>query len=183
MNELIQIHVRTFYLQMIAAPDRQPKAYPPELTFVRAVRPYPSFYRFIFKTIGEPWGWLSRLIIPEKELLAIIHDPLVEVYVAYWEGVPVGIVELDRREKEEVELGFFGLINEMTGKGLGPFLIDFAIQKAWSYRPKRFWLHTCVNDHPKALDFYKKAGFELYDEQMIYEPVPRDFVRGEVKNI
>ena len=29
-----------------------------------------------------------------------------------------------------------------------------------------FWLHTCSNDHPNALSNYRKAGFEVFKEEI-----------------
>jgi hypothetical protein len=48
----------------------------------------------------------------------------------------------------------------------GKYFLQWVIDLAWSYRPRRFWLHTCDLDHPAALPNYCKAGFEVYKEEM-----------------
>jgi hypothetical protein len=48
---------------------------------------------------------------------------------------------------------------------LGRYFLQRAIDKAWSYAPRRFWLHTCTKDHPAALPNYLKAGFTIYKEE------------------
>src|SRR5262245_65864423 len=47
---------------------------------------------------------------------------------------------------------------EFIGQGLGKYFLRWAIDKAWSYGPRRFWLHTDTKDHPGALPNYLKAG-------------------------
>ena len=42
------------------------------------------------------------------------------------------------------------------------FVLRRALEEAWSHKPKRVWLHTCNLDHPRAFDFYQKAGFVPY---------------------
>ena len=82
------------------------------------------------------------------------------------EGVPAGFAELDRRIEGEIELAQFGLMPEFIGQGLGRYFLRWAIDKAWSYGPRRFWLHTDTKDHPGALPNYLKAGFAIYKEEV-----------------
>ena len=65
---------------------------------------------------------------------------------------------------DEVELVQFGLTPEFIGQGLGKWFLQWTIDRAWSYEPTRFWLHTCTKDHPAALPNYLKAGFTIYKE-------------------
>ena len=53
-------------------------------------------------------------------------------------------------------------MREFIGQGLGRYFIQWAVDKAWSYGPRRLWLHTCTLDHPRALPNYLKAGFAIY---------------------
>jgi GNAT superfamily N-acetyltransferase len=82
------------------------------------------------------------------------------------EGVPAGFAELDWRIEGEIELVQFGLMPEYIGQGLGRYFLQWTIDKAWSYSPRRLWLHTCTKDHPAALPNYLKAGFEIYKEEV-----------------
>jgi GNAT superfamily N-acetyltransferase len=94
------------------------------------------------------------------------------VNVLWADGVPAGYVELDRREPPGVEIGYFGLMPEFIGQGLGAFLLDWAIRHAWRARPRRLWLHTCDLDHPRALAFYQKLGFRIYDRRTTEAHLP-----------
>ena len=129
------------------------------------MRPTVAFYRFFYDIVGGPWYWSSRKKLSDAEIAAIIHDPQVEMHVLYVEGVPAGFAELDRRTAGEIELVQFGLLPEFIGQGLGKYFLQWTIDKAWSYQPKRLWLHTCTLDHPAALPNYLKAGMVVYEEQ------------------
>ena len=156
--------VTVTYLEM-TSPDQRTTTpgWTEPATILRAERPTISFYRYLYDTIGADWHWYMRRQLSDEALAAIIHDDAVEVFVLYVRGVPAGYVELDRRVEGEVEIAYFGLIPEYIGRGLGPGLLDWAIGRAWTYRPRRIWLHTCSLDHLKALAVYRRAGFEVYD--------------------
>ena len=163
------------YLEMRTAPTRPTVPAPPvgKIALLRAERPTVSYYRYLYNTVGEPWLWWERRRLSDAELAAIIHDPLVEIFVLYIDGVPAGYAELDRRTPEEIELAYFGLIPEFMGRKLGPFLLNWVADTAWFHKPKRLWVNTNNLDHPKALQIYQKAGFVPYRQEMKTIPNPR----------
>jgi GNAT superfamily N-acetyltransferase len=156
--------VQTTYLQMLARPKRV--VLPPRegLVVVHAKKPTVAYYRFLYDAVGRDYGWTSRIKLCDADLAAILHDPWVEVHVLMADGVPAGFAELDRRMEGKIELVQFGLTPEFIGQGLGRYFLQWTIDKAWSYQPRRFWLHTCAEDHPAALPNYVKAGFAIYRE-------------------
>ena len=96
----------------------------------------------------------------DAALMAIVHDPAVQVFAAVdAQGIEVGMVELDFRVGGACEISYFALIPELTGRGLGRWLMAEALQRAWVKGVRRVWLHTCTLDHPSALDFYRAQGF------------------------
>jgi GNAT superfamily N-acetyltransferase len=161
-----------FYLEMTSRPARPP-APPPRtgLEIRRAMAPTLSFYRYHYQAIGHDWTWTMRRLLDDDALRAILHDPRIEVNVLWVDGVPAGLAELDRRQPSTIELGYFGLLPEFIGQGLGRLLLDWAIDRAWMATPSRFWVHTCDLDHPNALSVYQKAGFRLYDRHPARECV------------
>ena len=166
------VPVTVTYLEMTSPAQRTPASGRAEPTAIlRAERPTVSFYRYLYNTVGADWNWFMRRRLGDEELAAIIHDDRVEVFVLYVRGVPAGYAELDRRVEGEVEIAYFGLIPEYVGRGFGAFLLDWALGRAWSYRPHRVWLHTCSLDHPRALGVYQRAGLEVYDRKVEHEPV------------
>lgn len=136
--------------------------------------PAPDAYRALFRRVGEPWLWFSRLAMDDAALTAIIHDPAVEVYaVTDPRGVEVGLLELDFRSPPDCELAFFGLIPALTGKGLGRWLMAQAKALAWRKGVTRFWVHSCTLDSPAALGFYRKSGFVPYRREVEIFADPR----------
>ena len=160
--------VTVTYLEMTSPDQRSAMpAWGEPITIQRAERPTVSFYRYLYDTVGADWDWYERRRLCDEALAAIVHDDAVEVYVLYDRGVPAGYAELDRRVEGEVEIAYFGLMPDCIGRGLGPALLGWALERAWSYAPRRVWLHTCSLDHPKALAVYRRAGFEVYDREVV----------------
>lgn len=130
------------------------------LRLVQWHRPEADKYRALFRRVGAPWLWFSRLVIDEAALLRIIHDPAVQIFAAVdASGIEVGFVELDFRTAGVCEISYFALIPELAGRGHGRWMMAEAIARGWASGVKRLWLHTCTLDHPSALNFYRKQGF------------------------
>ena len=51
--------------------------------------------------------------------------------------------------------------------------MNIAITKAWEKPINRFWVHTCHFDHPNALGFYRRSGFEPYSLMVEIHDDPR----------
>ena len=163
----------------------RPRAAPLPASPLRLARwrdPATDAYRTLFRRIGTPWLWFSRLAITDAELAAIIGDPGVEIFaVVDRQGIEVGLLELDFRNAGQCELSFFGLIAELAGKGHGRWLMAQALALGWRAGIERLWMHTCTLDHPAALGFYRKAGFvpyalavETFTDPRIAGFLPRD---------
>ena len=146
-------------LEMRARP--RPRPLPPSpLRLVRWPAPEPDRYRALFRRVGTPWLWFSRLVLPDDALLRIVRDPVVEVHAAVDRaGLEVGMLELDLRMPHACEIRYFALVPELAGKGLGRWLMAEALARAWRPGVERVWLHTCTLDHPHALGFYRAQGF------------------------
>ena len=130
------------------------------LRLVRWEMPVPERYRALFRRVGEPWLWFSRLMLSDAHLTAIIHDPAVEIFaVIDRHGIEVGMLELDLRSRAECEIAYFGVIPELAGQGHGRWLMAQALAAAWRNGIERVWLHTCSLDHSSALNFYRAQGF------------------------
>ncbi len=149
-------------LEMLAPPPGKPAVAPDTLALERWLRPSPEDYRTLFRAVGQDWMWVSRLEMGDDELSAILNDPQMEIYRLTDGGRPIGLMELDFRQEGECELVFFGLVAAAIGKGGGRFLMNWAIEKAWSRPIRRFWVHTCHFDSPAALPFYQRSGFKPY---------------------
>ncbi len=139
----------------------------------RVERPEPDAYRALFRKIGSPWLWFSRLAMTDAELEAIIGDPRVELYEVTAVEPVVGMLELDFREEGQCELAFIGLVPELAGQGHGRWLLDKALRLAWRNGVARVHVHSCSLDHPAALAAYRRAGFAPYKRAIERFPDPR----------
>lgn len=173
-EEFIDVTVTS--LEMTARPSR-PLARAPSLSqpvmLLRAQAPTISFYRYLYNTIGQDWLWYERRQMNDETLAEIIHDERVSVDVLYCGGVPAGYAELDARMLPAVEVAYLGLMPEFIGRGLGRYIVDWAVDAAWALEPDRVWIHTCNLDHPAALPTYQKAGFTVFNRQTVTIPNPR----------
>jgi GNAT superfamily N-acetyltransferase len=150
------------YLEMLERPTgRRVPAPLDKLALMRAENCTVSFYRYIYDTVGRPWLWFERRLLDAAALAALIAKPTIEIFVLYVRGVPAGFC-------------YFGLVPDFIGRRLGPYLLQAAIDQAWSRPIDRFWLHTSTFDHPKALSVYQKAGFVVYDRRRVSFHDPRD---------
>lgn len=170
---------RIIYLDMREPPwgvrPRPTLAPPPGLAVERIRGMSPSAYRALYRRIGERWLWWERLPLTDTELAALLADPRVEIRLLRQGERALGYAELDRRHRREVELVYFGLVPEAIGRGLGKFLLHEIVHAAWSGppRPRRLWLHTCTEDHPRAIALYQAAGFRPYRCEEVIVPDPR----------
>jgi GNAT superfamily N-acetyltransferase len=160
------------FLEMHDRPAEQ--APPSPLSLHRIEQPEPAPYRDLFRLVGAPWLWFSRLIMDDDRLTAIIADPAVELYAVIDEaGRDAGMLELDYREPGQCELAFIGLVPELAGKGHGRWLLGEAVSRAWRDGVTRVHVHTCSLDHPAALAAYRRAGFTPYKRAVERFPDPR----------
>lgn len=160
------------YLEMRSPPDVEVP--PSPLSLKRIEVPQPAHYRELFRRIGAPWLWFSRLIMDDAHLASIIQHPKVELDAVIEEaGREVGMLELDFREPHECELSFLGLVPELSGKGHGRWLLAEAVRRAWREGVDRVHVHTCSLDHPAALSAYRRAGFTPFKRAIERFPDPR----------
>lgn len=161
------------YLEMLAPPLPRP-----DTAGGLALRRMPADvaeYRRIFRLVGEPWLWASQLRRSDAELGAVLSSDAVETYTLCAGADGIGLLQLDFRSTGACELAFFGVVAEAIGIGAGRYLMNRAIERAWSRAPRisRFWVHTCTNDHPDALAFYVRSGFVPYARGIECYPDPR----------
>ncbi len=156
-------------------------ALPPAPLALHRIHPAPSDYRNLFRAVGAPWLWFSRLAMPDPQLRAIIDHPAVELFEVRDSDMVVGMLELDRRLASACELAFVGLIPAYAGQGHGRWLLAEAVSRAWSGDTARVHVHTCSLDHPAALAAYRRAEFvavarkvESFIDPRLSDILPRD---------
>jgi GNAT superfamily N-acetyltransferase len=139
----------------------------------RVSSPDLDWFRDLYRRIGEEWLWFGRLQMADAELAAMIQSPLVEIYALVHDGRDEGVLELDFGNAGQCELRLFGVTAKLVGSGAGRWLMNRALELAWSRQVSRVWVHTCSFDHPSALAFYQRSGFRPFRRQIEIADDPR----------
>jgi GNAT superfamily N-acetyltransferase len=160
------------HLEMLERPTlpRDPEG---AWTLRKAESPALDWFRELYLRIGEEWLWFSRVRMSDAELVGIVRSPLVDVYALVQDGCDEGLLELDFRTAGQCELAFFGVTAKLIGSGAGRWLMNRALELAWSQPISRVWVHTCTFDHPAALPFYQRSGFRVFRRQIEVADDPR----------
>ncbi|MBB6123843.1 GNAT family N-acetyltransferase [Sphingobium subterraneum] len=146
-------------LEMTQRPAPAPLPFSP-LRLVRWKAPELEKYRTLFRRVGAPWLWFSRLVMDDAAVRAIIEDPAVEIYaITDPHGIEIGLLELDFRTEGICMIAFLGLVPQLAGQGHGVWLMAHTRMLAWRKGVERVRVRTCSLDHPAALPFYRKADF------------------------
>lgn len=131
------------------------------LTLERRAVPDLDWYRTLFRRVGAPWLWFSRLAMDDRALTDVIHHPAVEIYAVVAPGGEAGFLELDLRTTGACSLAYVALASEHAGQGHGRWLLGAALDLAWRPGIGRVHLQTCTLDHPAAIRAYLRAGFTV----------------------
>lgn len=158
--------VRTF-LEMTSPADLLPAGQPGLEVRLEPIRECPwHFYRYLYVEVGRDYHWRDRLSWTEAEWRAHLTGSST-TWLLSVAGAPAGYFELRGEADGAVEVAYFGLLPEFTGRGLGKYLLTRAVEEAWKSGATRVWLHTCSLDHPRALPNYLKRGFQKVREEVV----------------
>ena len=124
--------------------------------------------KFFYKNIGKKHKWIDRLIWTENQWIDYISSENVKTYVFKYKNDLAGFFELIfHTEKKEVEIAYFGLLQEFQNKKLGSYLLSQAIKKSFEKKINRVWVHTCSLDHKYALNNYIARGMKIFKTETV----------------
>ncbi len=124
--------------------------------------------KFFYKNIGKKHKWIDRLIWNEQKWIDYVSSKKVKTYVLKNKDDLVGFFELIFHfEKKEVEIAYFGILEEYQNKKLGSFLLSEAIKTSFDQNISRVWLHTCSLDHKNALNNYIARGMKIFKSEIV----------------
>ena len=124
--------------------------------------------KFFYKNIGKKHQWIDRLIWTESQWINYVSNKNVKTYVFKFKNDLAGFFELiSHGKKKEVEIAYFGLLEEFQNKKLGSYLLYQAIQKSFNLGIDRVWVHTCSLDHKNALHNYIARGMKIFKTEII----------------
>ena len=124
--------------------------------------------KFFYKNVGKKHRWVDRLIWSEQQWIDYVSNSKVKTYVLKRKDDLIGFFELIFHiEKKEVEIAYFGILEEYQNKKLGSFLLSEAIKKSFKKNINRVWLHTCSLDHQNALKNYLARGMKIFKSEIV----------------
>lgn len=130
-------------------------------------------YKQLFRQVGGPWLWFSRIALDDAALQAILDEPTRHIAVVYDRSTVAGYVEMDAADPQNAYVSFIGVAPGYEGRGLGQHLMEQGIARVWGDESKSVLTHTCTLDHPRALSFYLKSGFVATRRAIEVAPDPR----------
>ena len=125
--------------------------------------------KFFYKNVGNKHRWTDRLIWSENEWIRYVSSANIETYILKIENDLAGYFELiNHLNLKEIEIAYFGLLEEYHNKKLGGYLLSEAIKKSFFKKNiERVWVHTCTLDHKNALKNYIARGMKIYKKETI----------------
>ena len=124
--------------------------------------------KFFYKNIGKKHKWIDRLVWTDEQWIDYVSNKNIKTYVFKFKDDIAGFFELiSHIEKKEVEIAYFGLLEEFQNKKLGSYLLSQAIQKSFKGNINRVWVHTCSLDHKNALNNYISRGMKIFKTETI----------------
>ena len=124
--------------------------------------------KFFYKNIGKKHKWIDRLVWTETQWIDYVSNKRVKTYVFKFKEDLAGFFELIlHSKKKEVEIAYFGLLEEFQNKKLGSYLLSEAIKKSFKESIDRVWVHTCSLDHKNALNNYIGRGMKIFKTETV----------------
>ena len=125
--------------------------------------------KFFYKNIGKKHRWTDRLIWSENDWIKYVSSPKVETFILKIENDLAGYFELiNHTNPQEIEIAYFGLLEEYHNKKLGGYFLSGAIKQSFlKENINRVWVHTCTLDHENALKNYIARGMKIYKKETI----------------
>ena len=124
--------------------------------------------KFFYKNVGKKHQWVDRLIWTDAQWIDYVSSENVKTYIFKKKNDLAGFFELiSHEEKKEIEIAYFGLLEEFQNKNLGSFLLSEAIKKSFLNNTNRVWLHTCSLDHENALNNYIARGMKIFKTETV----------------
>ena len=161
--------VKRSYLEINSLKDLQESEKPSDDYIVKLIEPTDfQLNKFFYKNIGKKHKWIDRLIWSEEQWIKYVSSKNVKTFVLKNNKDLVGFFELIIHfEKKEVEIAYFGILEEYQNKKLGSFLLSDAIKKSFHENAERVWLHTCSLDHKNALNNYLSRGMKIFKSEIV----------------
>ena len=162
--------VKRNYLEISSLNDLKEGKKPTEDYSLNLIDPVDfQLNKFFYKNIGKKHKWIDRLAWSEEKWISYVSSKNVNTYVLKHKNDLVGFFELIlHQENKEIEIAYFGILEEYQNKKLGSYLLSEAIRESLHRDSiERVWLHTCSLDHKNALNNYLARGMKIFKREVI----------------
>ena len=161
--------VKRNYLEIKSLNDLKESEQPSEDYKVNLIEPTDfQLNKFFYKNIGKKHRWIDRLTWTEEQWIKYVSNKNVKTFVLKNKKDLAGFFELIiHSENKEVEIAYFGILEEYQNKKLGAYLLSIAIKKSFKENIERVWLHTCSLDHKNALNNYLSRGMKIFKSEIV----------------
>ena len=124
--------------------------------------------KFFYKNIGKNCQWIDRLVWTDLNWIDYISNDQLFTYILKDKSEIAGYFELlFNKQSKEVEIAYFGVLEEYIGKKLGGYLLSEAIKFSFNLGCIRLWVHTCSLDHKNALHNYQSRGMKIFKSETL----------------
>ncbi len=161
--------IKRNYLEINSLQNLKEKNCPSENYSLNLIDPINfQINKFFYKNIGKNHEWVDRLIWTEEQWIDYLSSERVKTYVLKFKDDLVGFFELIHNlENQEIEIAYFGILEEYQNKKLGSYLLSEAIKVSFKNNIKRVWVHTCSLDHKNALNNYLARGMKVFKTETL----------------
>lgn len=162
----------TITLLQMSTPDAlRPTPCPdPGFSIRERTTPDGTFNRSLYLAVGSPWQWTDKAGWSADQWHTYASSDSLRTFEASFNGALAGYFELRPDASGGIEIAYFGLLPDFTGRGLGAFMLSFALTTAWESSPQRVWVSTCSLDHPASLHNYLARGMSVFHTET--KPLP-----------
>jgi len=157
------------YLEIKSPDDFKEVIKPSENYSVKLVNPKDfQLNKFFYKNIGKNYQWVDRLVWTDQNWIDYVSDKKLSTYILKDKKDLAGYFELIfYQDVMEVEIAYFGILEDYFGKKLGAYLLSEAIKISFSLGNSRLWAHTCSLDHKNALKNYLARGMKVFKSETL----------------
>ena len=161
--------VKRSYLEISSSQDLKEVSKPLEDYSLNLLDPINfQLNKFFYKNIGKKHKWIDRLSWSEEKWINYVSSEKVSTYIFKFKNDLVGFFELIfHTENNEIEIAYFGILEEYQNKKLGSYLLSEAIKISFKNNTKRVWVHTCSLDHKNALNNYMSRGMKVFKTETL----------------
>ncbi len=173
-----EIAVTRTYLAIDLETARRHRRAPGIAVWLQELRPCSTQdWRTLYAVVGARWHWHDRDSWSDEVLATRLNHPRISVHqiVRHATDTPEtagGFVELEQHSDGSVEIAYLGLRPSMMGVGIGAWLVETAVRRAFALGATRVWLHTCTLDSPTALPNYLARGFVAERSETYFTRLP-----------